>query len=189
MKVTKGTLVILATLVLALSGCNLLVTGGEATLEPGIGSGDDSCLQGNWAMSNEDLNALFESLTQVPGLVILEGTLHMSFTEGDFSYGSENIVMHMAIPGGYMEAEAFFLFTASYATSDGILTFASTIYDVGALTWQATIDGETTEVSGPGTVLFPIPGDGSYHCSSGELILNTVGGTSGPVALIFTRVP
>lgn len=171
-----------------LSGCNLLTTDRDATAEPLPGSGSDPCLQGNWVMSNEDVNSTMAALAPVPGLSFPGGTLVMAFTGGDFSYASSDLVARMDIPDGYMEAEAAFLFTASFSTADGIINFANTVYDVEALVWRAVIDGDTEEAPGPGALLFPIPGNGPYGCSADALTFEVSGG-AGPVVLFFTRQP
>ena len=64
------------------------------------GMGSDPCLQGNWEMSNSDVNALMASLVTIPGLSIPSGTLLMSFTGDDFSYGSQDLVLHTDVTGG-----------------------------------------------------------------------------------------
>lgn len=171
-----------------LSGCNLLTTSGDATAEPLPGSGSDPCLQGNWVMSNEDVNSLMQDLAPLPNLTIPTGTLTMTFTGNDFAYGSDNLTMRADISGGYMETEAAFLFTASFSTSNGVISFANTVYDVETFVWRAVIDGNVTEMPGSATIQFPIPGNGPYGCTADALTFE-VTGSSGPVVMIFTRQP
>ena len=88
-----------------------------------------------------------------------------------------------------MEAEAVFLFTATFATEDGMIIFTDTVYDVQGLVWRAAINGGMEEIPGPQALLFPVPGGGPYECSSDMLVIDAVGGTGDTVYLIFFRQP
>jgi hypothetical protein len=153
------------------------------------GTGSDPCLQGNWEMSNEDVNSMMADLAYVPGLSIPTGTLVMSFTGNDFAYGSRDLVMRIDMPDGYMEAEAAFLFTATFTTAEGMLMLSDIIYSAETFVWRAVIDGQVEETAGPNTLLFPAPGNGPYGCSADALTIQTAGGAGGPVVLFFTRQP
>lgn len=151
--------------------------------------GRDPCLQGNWEMSNADVNALMAALVPISSLTIPSGTLVMSFVGEDFSYASRDLILRANMPDGYMEAEAAFLFTAKFASQGGNLIFSETIYEAEALIWRAVIDGEVEEMPGLQTVLFPMPGGGPYECSDDMLTVEAVGGTGDTVYLIFFRQP
>ena len=93
----------ITTLLLSLSilvACERTDLGGEATSEPVTNQEAGACLQGNWVMSNEDVNSLMTSVAPVPGLSVPTGTLVMAFTSEDFSYGSDNLTVRMEMPGG-----------------------------------------------------------------------------------------
>jgi hypothetical protein len=160
----------------------------EVASEPTLSGGSDPCLQGTWVMSNENVNTLMLSLTSVP-LILPTGTLVMSFTGEDFSYGSDGLTIRMDIPGGYMEADAAFLFTGAFATSGGSIEFGQTVYSVEALTWRAMIDGEIEETTGPNAIAFPAPGNGPYLCDADLLSFNATSGTGDSVVLTFFRQP
>ena len=151
------------------------------------GMGSDPCLQGTWTMSNSDVEALLASLAPIPGMTIPSGSLVMAFTGDDFSYAAQDLVMRIGIPGGYMEAEAGFLFYGSFATSDGMIAFSETIYDAEILVWRASIDGNITEAPGPQVIAFPMPGGGPYECTTDMLTIDAVGGSGETNYLIFYR--
>ena len=151
--------------------------------------GHDPCLQGNWDMSNGDVNALMAALAPVPGLTIPSGNLVLEFTGNDFSYGSRDLIMRIDIPDGYMEAEAAFLYTGGFSTTGGMIVLSEIVYSAEAFTWRAVIDGEMEEMPGPNALLFPVPGGGPYECSGDALVIETTGGASGPVDMFFFRQP
>lgn len=188
MKIRAYAFTLLLSCAVLLSACSLRTAEDNATPEPLPGSGSDPCLQGNWLMSNEDVNSLMQDLVPVPGLSAPSGTLTMAFTGSDFSYASSGLVVRMDNPGGYMEAEAAFLVTSSFSTQDGIVNFANTVYDSEILVWRAVINGETTEAAGPATLQFPVPGSGPYGCTADTLTFE-VAGSGGPVVMMFTRQP
>lgn len=138
-------------------------------------------------MSNEALNSTMQALAPIPNLSIPTGALVMTFTGNDFAYGSDNLTMRMSMPGGYMETEAAFLFTASFSTSNSVIQFTNTVYETEEFVWRAVIDGEVSEVAGPNMVRFPVPGNGPYGCSADALTFEAVSGATGPVVLFFTR--
>ena len=175
----------------SLSACGPgLQSPGSVTVEPtGRNSSSDPCLEGYWVMSNEDVNALMSSLVTVPGLSIPLGTLEMAFIEGEWSYGSNELLVRMDVPGGYMEADAAFLFTGKFTSSEGSITFNNIIYDAEAFSWRAYINGEMMEVEGPSALAFPVPGNGPYNCSGDSLSFDTTSGTGSVVGLFFTRQP
>ena len=151
------------------------------------GLGRDPCLQGNWEMSNAEVNALMASLTIIPGLSIPSGTLQISFTGDEFAYGSRDLVLRATNPGGYLEAEAVFLHSGNFSTTGGLLITANVVSNAEAMVWRAKIDGEITEAAGPNAVFFPVPGGGPYECSGDSLTIDSVGGTGDTVYLIFFR--
>lgn len=184
---TRNILLFLALVLLGAScGGPGLLSPAEVALEPTLSGGSDPCLQGTWTMSNENVNTLMLSLTPVP-LILPTGTLVMSFTGDDFSYGSDGLTIRMDIPGGYMEADAAFLFTGNFATSGGSIEFGQTVYSAEAFTWRAVIDGEMEETTGPNAIAFPMPGNGPYLCDANLLSFNTTSGTGENVVLTFTR--
>jgi hypothetical protein len=171
------------------AACGLgLQSPAEVALEPTLTGGSDPCLQGNWVMSNENVNTLMLSLTPVP-LILPTGTLVMSFNGDDFSYGSDGLTIRMDIPGGYMEADAAFLFSGAFATSGGSIEFGQTTYSVEAFTWRAMIDGEMEEATGPNAIAFPMPGNGPYLCDANILSFSTTSTTGDSVVLTFFRQP
>ncbi len=163
-----------------------LLSPDEVALEPTLSGGSAPCLQGTWVMSNENVNTLMLSLTPVP-LILPTGILVMSFNGNDFSYGSDGLTIRMDIPGGYMEADAAFLFSGAFATSGGSIEFGQTVYTAEAFTWRAMIDGETEEAVGPNAIAFPMPGNGPYLCDAHLLSFNTTSATGDSVILTFTR--
>ena len=160
----------------------------EVASEPALTGGSDPCLQGTWVMPNEDVNTLMLSLTPVP-LSLPTGTLAMSFNGDDFSYGSDDLTIRIDIPGGYMEADAAFLFSGAFATSGGLIEFGQTIYSVEAFTWRAMINGEMEETTGPNAIAFPMPGNGPYQCNANSLSFGATSGTGDSVVLTFSRQP
>ncbi len=186
MKLSPALSLLLAAALL-LAGCRLPATEGETPAETSSASGSDPCLQGTWIMSNEDVNSTMQALVPIPNLSIPSGTLVMRFTGNDFSYASDNLTMRIEMPGGYMEAEAAFLFTASFSTSDGRINFTNTVQDTEIFVWRAVINGEVSEIAGPNNLTFPIPGNGPYGCSADALTFEAVSGATGPVILVFTR--
>ncbi|MEZ0396769.1 MAG: hypothetical protein ABWK53_10130 [Anaerolineales bacterium] len=170
-----------------LVGCRMPTTDDTTPPETSSAPASDPCLQGNWVMSNEDLNSTMQALTGIPNLSIPTGTLVMSFTGDDFSYASDNLTLRMDMSDGYMEAEAGFLFTALFSTSNGIITFTDTVYDAETFVWRAVINGEVSEIAGQNTLRFPVPGSGPYGCSADALTFEAISGATGPVVLLFTR--
>lgn len=185
---------LLVTLFLAaalLSACGPGLEGGPGSEVSGDeardGLGQDPCLQGSWEMSNAEVNALMAQLATVPGLEIPSGTLQIAFTGEEFAYGSQDLVLRAPIADGYLEAEAVFLHTGKFATTDGMLVTTNVVSNAEALVWRANIGGNVTEMAGPNAVFFPIPGGGPYECSSDLLTIDAVGGNGETVYLIFFR--
>lgn len=162
---------------------------GSVTAESESAGGSDSCLQGTWVMSNEDVNALMSSLTTVPGLSIPLGTLVMNFTGNEWSYGSNELLMRADVPGGYMEADALFLYTGNFSTSSGMITFTNVVGDIETLAWRASINGGMEQITGPSAIFFPVPGNGHYNCSGDYLSFEVNSGATGTAGLFFTRQP
>ncbi|MBI4731546.1 MAG: hypothetical protein HY781_05355 [Chloroflexi bacterium] len=166
-------------LVFLLSACSL----------PGRTGNSVACLQGNWEMSNSDLNLMLATLVPVPGMSIPVGTFLMAFSGSDFSYGSEGFALRIEIPDGYMEADAAFLTTGTFSAEDGVITFSGLVSDREISTWRAVVDGEVVEVPGATSIDFPSPGSGPYTCSDTTLAITSVSGTGDPFVMIFTRLP
>jgi hypothetical protein len=167
--------------ILLLSGCSL----------PSAGRTDNraACLQGDWEMSNSDLNVMFATLVPFPVIEIPAGTLQMTFSGSDFSYLGDGLILHTEIPGGYMETEAVFLTTGTFTAADGMISFENLITDSEEFIWRASIDGEVSEVEGTNSLYFPPPGNGPYLCSETTLTIPAVSGTGEVFAMLFTRLP
>ena len=180
-----------------------------APREPDLSGAQDSvqdeCLEGDWVMRTADLYLLVATIVPVPNLRIADGSLFLSFTGGQYRYGSDGFVEHIDLgPGRYLEGTAIFLTTGTYASEEGTLplviggaeapvTGGSALSFLGggaekAVTkWLAYKDGRSEEYPGEGPqVSLPLTGRFRYSCSDQELIL-FMAGMTGEVPLFFKR--
>ena len=169
----------LAFMLVLLSACAL----------PGGAADEASCLQGNWVMTNEDLNIMLLTLVPVPGMSIPAGTLLMTFEGDRFVYGSDAFTLQIDVPDGYMSAEASFATDGTFSAAEGVLTFSDMVTSRNISTWVAVIDGEVAEAPGSFDVSMPAPGSGPYTCEGDLLVITSMAPSGEPFAMIFQRQP
>jgi hypothetical protein len=150
-------------------------------------SGRDPCLQGDWVMSNEDLNIMLLTLVPIPGLSIPAGTFLLRFEGDEFVYGSDAFTLQIDFPDGYMSAEAGFATDGKFTAEDGILAFTDMVSSKNISHWVAMKDGRVVDAPGSYEVAIPPPGGGPYSCSDHLLSITSMTPMGEPFTLIFTR--
>ena len=109
-----------------------------STIEP-VDSSHDPCLQGQWVMSLESLQVLMAALLPLPTFHVQEGTMAMSFSGENYTYGSENFVLRMDTkPGEYFEGAATFTAVGTFSTANGEIVFANTTNTQTISSWRSS---------------------------------------------------
>ncbi len=163
---------------------------GLPTVDP-TDSSSDPCLQGQWVMSLESLQILMATLLPMPNFHIREGTMAMSFSGENYTYGSENLVMRMdTTPGEYFEGSASFTAIGTFSTVNGEIIFDNTTNTQNISSWGAFRNGEFTEIPGGAPqISFGFPESGLYTCNGDTLSVDTKGTANTPVPMVFIRIP
>jgi len=207
------TILILTVIALLATACNLpLLAGDDETSDSTVNTGSDApptaletaaattgpvdpshdpCLQGQWVMSLESLQVLMATLIPLPNFHIREGSMAISFSGENYTYGSENLVLRMDTqPGEYFEGVASFTAVGTFTTANGEIIFDNTTNTQTIYSWRVFKNGEFTEVPGGAPqISFGFPGSGLYTCNAGSLTIGTQGTANTPVPMVFTRTP
>jgi hypothetical protein len=170
-------------LVLLMSACSL------PSAEAALPANSAVCLQGNWEMSNSDLNAMLLALIPLSSFSIPAGTFGIRFDGDLFIYYSDGYTLRIAMPDGYMEADVTFQTDGTYAVDGGMLNLSDIVSTNDISAWRAVINGETQEVPGNTSVMVPQPGSGPFTCSATTLTISTVTPSGETYAMLFSRLP
>lgn len=146
-----------------------------------------ACLQGEWEMSNAELNLMLATLVPVPGMGIPVGTFRITFIEDDFLYYSDGFVLRLDMPEGYLEAEATFETGGTFTAEDGRLNLADIVSSKEVSTWRAVKGDLVVEVPGDIDVSVPLPGNGPYTCDANTLTITSPSPTGDPFPMVFQR--
>ena len=142
-------------------------------------------------MNLESLQVLMATLLPLPTFHVQEGSMAMSFSGENYTYGSENFVLRMDTkPGEYFEGAATFTAVGTFSTANGEIIFNNSTYTQNIASWRAFVNGEYIEVPGGAPqISFGFPGSGLYTCNGDTLTVSTQGTADTPVPMVFTRVP
>jgi hypothetical protein len=152
-------------------------------------AGWDSCLLGNWTMPTADLQAMIAALIPIPNLSVPSGELNISFDGASYDYSSGGFVLRVDLgPGKYMEANATFRNTGTYATDGGMILFESAGSESEISAWTGYDNGESMTVPGAGPeVSFAFSGANPYRCSADRLEIDTPQPTGDGQTMNFLR--
>ena len=140
-----------------------------ATAAP-AGSGPtlkDSCVRGEWRMSNSASNALLQSLIPSGNIRVVEGVITAAFPRrGRALYGSTHFVVQVSGGDMVLKGTATFHFEAPWATREGKIVLGAGRSELVISKFTATKDGRTFTVPGPpATVRRTPPGGAPYTCN------------------------
>lgn len=157
---------------------------GEAGSAAGSGGGDDdgSCIEGDWSISDEELDGYYAALGAASGVPMsAKGSTQIRFMDFQFVYDAV-FELEMDIEGLPTVADANGVATGSYIVADGIISTEvlanslSIIVDVGGFEIDAGEFGNDLLTS------FPI-NDTPYSCDGPTIFFKTSDTERHPVVL------
>lgn len=150
----------------------------------GGGDGDDdgSCIEGDWTVSEEELNSYYSELGAATGVPMrATGTARIRFIDLQFVYDAV-FELEMDIEGQPTVANADGVATGSYVFQDGII---STELAANSLSIVVNVGGFEIDAGEFGNDLltsFPI-NDAPYNCDGPTIFFETGGAERHPVVL------
>jgi hypothetical protein len=131
----------------------------------------DSCVRGEWRMSNAASNAFLQSLIPTGNIRVGEGVITAAFPRrGPAVYGSTHFVVQISGGDMVLKGTATFHFEAGWETKEGKIVLQPGRSEIVISKFQATKDGRTVTVPGPPPTIRRTPrGAAPYTCNSTTL--------------------
>lgn len=146
---------------------------GVALVAPasGVPQLKDSCVRGEWRMSNSASNAFLQSLIPTGNIRVADGVITAAFPRrGPALYGTTHFVVQISGGDMVLKGTATFHFEAPWETKEGKILLGPGRSELAISKFEATKDGRTVTVPGPPPTIRRTPRGGApYTCNSTTL--------------------
>ena len=148
----------------------------------------DPCLTGRWVMDSATSTRLLQQLVPVPGFLVTEGVISMTFRRGIQTYGSTLFVLTGTVGDTTFVSESSWINESPYRTRNGRIVTGPGTSEVSYGDQTATSPSGTATVAGPPGRTTALPGGSTpYRCTRTTLTWPVPLGPGGSTQARFTR--